>query len=619
MFYIALMYIRSVKKKNKGSDKTYQYYRLVHGYKIGTKVRQQTLLNLGSLEQCPQDKHKLLADRIEMLLTGATSLFDIDETIEPLAQRYAAEIQSKGLFTSKKKKTVIGEDLQKSLHQVDIDSIEEIESREMGGEWLCKQAFDKLGLKTLFANKGLNEIQTNMAQMLLTAKMIHPSSELETERWLKENSGAIELYGEEYFSITRYRLYQASTLLYEQKDAIEKELYTICASLFTQRNKIIIYDLTNMYFEGQMKASEKAQFGRSKEKRSDCRLIGLALAIDSQGFVRYSQLYPGNVGEPSTLAKMLEEVQHKLDFKQDKPIVVMDAGISTEENLLLIKDKGFDYVCVSRVLPKGFEVSPNNQIRLQDNQGNSIAVQKITTEQYSDLFLHIQSDQKAAKEQSMDQKITQRFEEKLKDLNEGLSMPRRIKKITGVHEAVGRLKSKFSKVAKLYQINYTEDTDKGVVTLIEWKRLKKKEKKEGQYFLRYSKPDLSEKQIWDLYNLTREVESSFRCLKTDLNIRPIHHQKDQYIEPHIWLGIIAYQVVNYIRTTLKENGINLSWRMIVEKMKTQKCSQIHMDTHNKRIYTKLCTRPNEEVKKIYKALGFKERPYVNKSKVVTQL
>jgi len=615
------MYIRSVQKKNKGLDKTYQYYRLVHGYKIGSKVRQQILLNLGTLEQCPVEKHKGLADRIEMLLTGASGLFhEIDVSIEPLAQRFAAQIQSKGLFSSKKRKATIGEEPDRSFHQVNIDSIEETESREIGGEWLCKQAFDKLGLGALFASKGLNEIQTSMAQMLLTAKMIHPSSELETERWLKENSGAMELYGEEDFSTTRYRLYQASTMLYEHKNTIEQQLYTICSDLFAQRNKIIVYDLTNMYFEGQMKTSSKAQFGRSKEKRSDCRLIGLAMAIDSHGFVRYSQIYPGNIGEPDTLAQMLKEVQQKLAFSQDKPVVVMDAGISTEDNLLLIKEKGYDYVCTSRVMPKGFELSADKQVAIQDNRGNSIAVQKISVEQHSDLFLHISSDQKALKEESMDQKITQRFEEKLSYLNQGLSIPRRTKKIAMVHEAVGRLKNKFSKVAKLYEIQYTEDTDKGVVTQIKWNRLKGKEKPAGQYFLRYSKPDLEEKQIWGLYNLTREVESSFRCLKTDLNIRPIHHQKDQYIEPHIWLGIIAYQVVNYIRNTLKENEINLGWKMIVEKMKTQKCSQISMDAKdNKRIYTKLCTRPNEEVKKIYKALGFKERPYVNKSKVVTQL
>ena len=584
-------------------------------------MRQQTLLNMGKLEQCPPEKHKALADRIETLLTGSDSMFyHVDESIEALAHKFVSEIQAKGLFPSKKRKSSVGQTPEKSFEEINLESIEEEQSLEIGGEWLCKQAFDRLGLGTLFSNLGMNETQVSMALMLLTAKLIHPSSELETERWLKENSGAMELYGEEDFSTTRYRLYQAATKLYEEKEAIEKELYSLCTNLFTQRSKIVIYDLTNMYFEGQMAASEKAQFGRSKEKRSDCRLIGLAMAIDSQGFVRYSQLYPGNIGEPSTLEDMLTAVADKLDFEKEKPTVVMDAGISTDENLDKVTGLGYDYVCVSRARPTAYEVTSKQKTVLHDNRDNKIEVEKIAVKDKSGSFLHIKSEQKAVKEVSMDEKITERFEQRLSYLNEGLDKARRTKKITAVHESVGRLKGQYPMVGKLYKIEYEQDADKGVVTQIKWTRQGDKEKPAGEYFLRYSRESLSEDQIWGLYNLTREVESSFRCLKTDLNIRPIHHQKDQYIEPHIWLGIIAYQVVNYIRQTLKQNGIGHSWRLIVEKMKTQRCTLISMEAKgNKRIYTKLCTRPSVEVKKIYDAMGFKDRPYVRKSKVVTQL
>jgi hypothetical protein len=615
------MYIRRIEKKNRNSIKTYLYYRLVHGYKVGDKVRQQTLLNLGKLEDCPVEKHKALADRIEMLLTGSESIFnDIDESIEALAQRFVKEIQSKGLFPSLKRKTAIGKAPDKTFEEVNLESIEEEESKTIGGEWLCKQAFDRLGIATLLSGIGMNETQVSMAQMLLTAKLIHPSSELETERWLQENSGAMELYGQEAFSTTRYRLYQAATLLYEQKEFIEKELYSLCTNLFSQRNKIVIYDLTNLFFEGQMRGSQKANFGRSKEKRSDCRLIGLAMAIDNQGFVRYSQLYPGNISESATLDAMLKEVEGKLNFGEERPIVVMDAGISTEENLESIKGKGYDYVCVSRMRPASYAFTSEEATILTDTRGAKIEVRKISVQNKPDLFLHIKSEQKALKEKSMDAKITDRFEERLNYLNQGLTIPKRTKKTVTVHEAIGRLKDKYSKAAKLYKIEYQEDVAQGVVTKITWTRLGEKEKPAGEYFLRYSKESLDEAQIWDLYNLTREVEASFRCLKTDLNIRPIHHQKDQYIEPHIWLGIIAYQVVNYIRQTLKQNGIHYSWKTIVEKMQAQRCSMISMDAKdNKRIYTKLCTRPSVAMKKIYDALKFKDRPYVRKSKVVTQL
>ena len=118
--------------------------------------------------------------------------------------------------------------------------------------------------------------------------------------------------------------------------------------------------------------------------------------------------------------------------------------------------------------------------------------------------------------------------------------------------------------------------------------------------------------------MSRDVEATFRCLKTDLDIRPIFHQKDAYIFPHIWLGIVAYQVVNYIRLKLKEKDINYSWSTIVEKMQAQQYSLQSVNSKNGKIYTKLCTRPTADLKEIYSALGFKKRPFVRKSKVVTQ-
>jgi len=615
------MYIRKVDKKNKNLDKTYTYYRLVHGYKVGNKVRQQTLLNLGKLEDTPKDLHKPLADRIETLLTGVTSIFESENSkIEPLAQKFAKEIELKGLFPSKKRKASLGKSPEENFEEIALDTIENEECREVGGEWLCKQAFGRLGFNDILKEAGLKESQIDMAKMLLTAKLLHPSSELEAERWLKENSGAMELYGEEQFSMTRYRLYQSGAMLYNKKDVIEKELYSRCQDLFNNRSKIVIYDLTNMYFEGQMLNSEKANFGRSKEKRSDCRLIGLSLAIDDKGFVRHSQIYPGNISEPGTLKSMLDNVKSFLDFKTEKPVVVMDAGIATEENLKIISNQNLDYVCVSRKHPQKYSKLTEDASLIKDNRGNKIAVRKVLVEGVTDSFLHIKSEQKILKEESMSKKLTDRFEERLIYLKAGLTLPRRIKKIAPVHEAIGRIKNQFSKVAKLYKIEYIEDAKKGIVVDIIWTKQKEKEKPKGEYFIRYSMKNLSETQIWDVYNLTRDVESSFRCLKTDLNIRPIHHQKDAYIEPHIWLGIIAYQVVNYIRLILKENNINYSWSTIVEKMKTQKITMISMNAKkDKRIFVKLCTRPNNEVQKIYDALSFKNRPYTRKIKVVTQM
>lgn len=615
------MFLKRITKPDRSGNKVYEYYRLVHSYKIGNKIRQQTIINLGKLDELPKEKHKLLADRIETMLTGTDSvLFDIPNDVENLAIKFTKKIIEKGIFPVKKKQKLNPEGLSVDFQEIDMQSIDQLESKTIGGEWLVKQAFNKFGLNDLFTSIGMSDNESGIAQMLLTAKMIHPSSELETERWLQENSGASTLYNSnDHHPASRYRLYKAATMLYKNKDEIEQKMYTTTNSLFSQKSKIVIYDLTNMYFEGQMLGSKKAKFGRSKQKRNDRRLIGLALAIDSLGFVKYSKIYKGNIGEPETFEIMLDDVASQLYLGKEKPVVVMDAGISTEENLECIRQRDYDYVCVSRSKPTQYSKLSEQATKLSDNRNNTIEVTKISVPEKKDVFLHIKSHQKQLKEESMNDKLTERFIESMTYLKEGLNKPRRLKKIIPVHEKTGRIKKQFSKVSKLYKVSYKEDAEKGFVTDIIWDLQKEKESPKGEYFLRYSKEKLSEEEIWDTYNMTRDVEATFRCLKTDLDIRPIFHQKDAYIEPHIWLGIVAYQIVNYIKLKLNDAQINYSWTTVVRKMQSQQYSvQSANRKKGGKIYTSLCTQPSSDLKNIYAALNFKERPFIRKSKVVTQ-
>lgn len=616
------MFIKQIKKKNRMGENAYTYYRLVHTYKVGNKVRQQNILNLGKLEGLSKEHFKLLANRIEEIITGTESLFlDIPAGIEKQAQHFATQIIKKEVFPVKKKKKAVSNKVSQNYQQVDINSIEQLESKSIGGEWLVRQAFDEFDLGHLLKATGMGEKQAVVGRQLLTGKMLHPSSELETERWLAEHSGAGELYTvDDDRSVSRFRLYRAATHMYKHKEEIEAHMYSKAYDMFSGRDQIVIYDLTNMYFEGQMKSSKKARFHRSKEKRNDCRLVGLALSIDSLGFVRYSKVYPGNIGEPKTFESMLDDVVKQLSPEKQTPVIVMDAGIATEDNLKIVKKREYDYVCVSRVFPSHYTKLSDKATQLKDNRGHKIQVTKVWVEEKQEMFLQIKSHQKQLKEASIDQKIEQRFLTRMEYLKEGLSKPRRTKKIAAVHEAVGRIKDQNSKVAKHYKIKYIEDKEKQIVTDIKWEKQKEKQRPKGEYFLRYSKKRLTDKQIWDLYNLTRDVEACFRFLKTDLNIRPIFHQKDEFIEPHIWLSVLAYQIAHYIRLKLKEKGINYSWKTIVEKMQSQQVSIVSLnEKQHQKIYTKLITTPTVCQQNIYQALGYKHRPYVRQTKVVPQL
>jgi len=620
------MFIKQIKKKNKNSDTEYIYYRLIHGYKIGNKTRHQNILNLGKLEGIDKSYHKALADRIEELVTGnSTTLFSDLQTnsiIKDLAQEFSKKIITERLFiTPPANKRSISKEISRNYQEVDLDTLEQIESRSIGGEWLIKQAMERLGIEKILSNTGMSKEETTTAQILLTAKAIHPSSELETERWLHENSATKELYNTNG-KTSRYKLYKAATQMYDHKTDIDNQIYNNVSTLFSSKSKIVIYDLTNMYFEGQMLGSKKADFGRSKQKQSGSKLIGLALSIDSLGFVRYSRFYKGNISEPCTFEAMLSDVVSAMDIKEEKPVIVMDAGIATEENLEIIKsDKyGYDYVCVSRSIPKQYDKLTDNATAISDNRGHKIELTKILVKGKDDCFLHIKSSQKKKKEQSIDKKLTDRLEAQLQEIKDKLPKPRALKKAEKVHEKVGKIKAKLSRVGWLYDIKYTEDKEKGIITDITWKRIKEREKPKGEYFLRYTQTAVSENDIWDVYNLTRSVEAVFRCLKTDLDIRPIYHQIDEFIEPHIWLGIIAYQVVNYIKIALKGHNITYSWTTIVEKMESMQSSIVSVNNNrNEKIYVKLCTRPTSDHAAIFDALNFKHRPFVRKTKVVPQL
>jgi len=129
----------------------------------------------------------------------------------------------------------------------------------------------------------------------------------------------------------------------------------------------------------------------------------------------------------------------------------------------------------------------------------------------------------------------------------------------------------------------------------------KKDKTEGVYFIRTSYSEASEKELWDVYNTIREVEATFRCLKSDLQIRPVHHQNDERIASHIYLTILAYQLVNSIRHLLKVQGIHYDWKNIVRIMSTQTIQTLILPTDKKTIHLRKPTKPIVEVQQIYTA------------------
>jgi hypothetical protein len=184
---------------------------------------------------------------------------------------------------------------------IDLNSLRNRDVRETGSEWLCYQALEQLKIADYLPNRDWDENDIRLALPHIISRAVYPASELRSSRWIRENSSVCELTGYPVEEINRDRLYRISLKLYEEKTGLENYLSLRTGELFDIEDKIILYDLTDTYCEGRMSGSRIAKFGRSKEKRSDARLIVLALVVNPEGFIKYSSIPEGNVSDSSTI------------------------------------------------------------------------------------------------------------------------------------------------------------------------------------------------------------------------------------------------------------------------------------------------------------------------------
>jgi hypothetical protein len=374
----------------------------------------------------------------------------------------------------------------------------------------------------------------------------------------------------------------------------------------------------------------------------------LALVINPAGFVKYSSIFEGNMQD----SKTLEEIVTNLRFQTStakRAVVVIDAGIATEENLTMLTENNFDYVCVSRCKLKDYRIAPDSSpVEIEDRKKQKIRLQKVVSKKHNDFFLKIDSEAKRAKEMSMNHRFQEGFEKGLSIISASLSKKSGIKTEEKVYERIGRLKQKYPSVSKYYEISYTietetvknrktkEETESRKVKSMTWKIKQDIEPntESGTYFLRTSLK-MSEEMTWMIYNIIREIEYSFRTLKTDLDLRPIYHKKDNATMAHLNLGLLAYWVVNTVRYQLKkaknEPGnkqknadketdtppISFQWKEIIRIMKTQKSVlTVSQNRYDEVIITHRCSEPTTGVKAIYLRLKYKSQPYTKRKFVV---
>jgi len=603
------MFIRRVNVKNGKSSKKYSYLNLVESIRTENGPRQKLILNLGDLPIDPS-QYKALAQRIEDILTGRRSLFEINPEIEHHAKWAANKI-------FKKRADEINAEAVEDFQMVDTNSIEVSTPRSPGAEYVCHSMWNQLGFNNVLREKGISPQALPLLEALVIGRLIKPGSELWTKKWVEELSALYELTG----TPTRHSLqsyYRGTDRLYECKGALEKHLSIREKELFSLDENIVLYDLTNSYFEGKSAANSKASYGRSKEKRSDCKLATLGFVVDGEGFAKYSKIYPGNQYEADTFQHIIDELEKHIQAKV-KATIVMDSGIATKENIEWLKKHEYSYIVVNRGRVP-FEIDFKDMSIIKEDEEKGIKIEVKRLEHQDEVYLLVKSERKRLKEASMMGRVEQLLLDRLTYYKKGLGKKHHVKKYSKVVEMIGRLKEKYSRAAWLYEIIVIPEKDNNNIVNavdIQWKKkdpgYDENVKREGTYVLRSNRFDLTDEQIWQTYIMPGRIEKAFKDMKSHLGLRPNFHQVEERVDAHMFISVLAYHLMHAIEHKLKLSGDSRSWWTIKttlsthERMTVECISKDHEGIfYNNKLRTN--SRLELEHMEIYTKLGLSGRP-----------
>jgi transposase len=593
------MFIRKTLKTDPKTQKRYYSYQLIESVRTERGPRQVILLNLGNIELSDEDR-KLLANRIEEITTGTNSFYTYPNQIDKLAQNYAK------ILIRKQSTSMPSAPKEVDYQTVDLNSIEHENMRTIGLEHICLETFRQLELDIKLQELGFTKRQIELTAALIIGKLAGKTSELSIYQWLQNASALDELFETSFERLSLNSIYKIGDALYEKKEKIEDHLRDKEANLFSLKNTIALYDLTNTYFEGSAKAILKAKKGRSKEKRNDCPLVTLGIVFNPQGFPLKTNIFEGNVSEPKTL----ENVIRQLDYQNTKPIIVLDAGLATENNINWLQAEKYPYIICSRkrsqTIPEGL-----NFEFVKEKKEQNVRAACVKNPDTNETFVYCQSEATLATEKKWRTNAQKRFEAGLNKMVTGLQKKNCTKSYRIILERLGRLKQRYRRISQFYNVEIVPDENGVNAKSISWSFEEKEldDRFNGGYCLRVHLLEWTSKELWDTYIMLTEAENGFRCLKGELGLRPIFHQKEHRVDSHLFIAVLAYHVMQTILCRLKEKKIDLRWSTLRSYMNTQaRITTSFRNKDNGQVRIRSTTTPEPIHKDIYTALKIDAKP-----------
>jgi len=606
------MFIRAVTSRDRSTGTIYTSHQLVESLRTERGPRQRVVMYLGALD-LPKAQWRALAAILEARFTGQSGLFEAEPHLQTIADTAFASHDVKESLRHARSEREAGSE----MVRVDLQSAATSLSRSLGPEMVASAFFDRLGITQTLSQCGLSDQQLDLAKAVIISRLIRPASDLSTWRWIRKASSLPEFLQSDIEKVGKDAVYEIADRIWLCKDALEKGLRAQEGTLFPCEESVFLYDLTNTYFEGVCAGNALAKRGKSKEKRSDCPLVTLALAVDAQGFPLFTQIYEGNQTEPATLLDVLNRLEADGAglFQSLKPTLVMDRGIATTANLDLIKERNYPYLLIERRdVTKDFESEFENaredfQQVTGEEPGERVYIKQTEPVEGEPTRLLCFSEGKAAKESGIDTLKEKRFCEDLTRLQTSVAKGN-IQAADKVNQRIGRIRERYPSIAQHYQIDLTlsEDGKKAIaLTSTRNQGMESRVKRQGCYVIQTSHRDLTPERIWKLYTTLTRVESAFRALKSDLGFRPVRHQIERRTKGHLFISVLAYHLLASIEQTLRRQDDHRSWATVNETLETHQRSTLSLRGEGTTLYQiRLSGTPEPTHAEIYRLLSVKD-------------
>lgn len=590
------MYIRRTTRTVRG--KTYHNHLLVESIATPNGPRQRVICSLGALAPGPKEHWLDLAEKLHASLAGQTALLP-DPQVDTLVARARAP-RRRGAPPARPDERV----------PVDPARVTVEEAREAGPVHVGHQLWRLLTLDAILAAAGLSPRARLLTEVMTLNRLVRPAAEHAMPDWLRRTALG-DILGTDFTELSDEALYRNLDRLYPQRAVIEQALAARERTLFNLDDTLSLYDLTSTYFEGQCPHNPQAKRGYSRDSRPDAKQVVIGLVLDRDGFPKAHEVFDGNRQDRTTLDAMLGVLEQRVG-RQGGATVVVDRGMAYAENLAQIRAREHHYVVAARQPERGA-----HQAAFEDETGWTAVIRtpspRNPAQQKSRVWIkrqvvgeevHIlcRSDGRPEKDRAIRDTHEQRFRAAVAKLQARVAAGR-LRAETRVHEAIGRLKERFPRVARFYAVSYdaathalmwTERADLRAAAV----------QLDGAYVLKTDRHDLSDDEVWRLYILLTRVEAAFRALKSPLMERPIFHHLEPRVQTHIFLCVLAYHLLVAIEKRFLDQGLHTSWATLRQQISTHQVMTVVLPAADGKVLKiRTASTPEDIHREIYHTLG----------------